>query len=121
VCYIGSISGILTTPFTGAYCASKSAVHSLSDALRMELAPFNIKVMTVQPGGIISDIGKTASAGISDTDNYYSAYSEISDAIKERTLASQINATPVEDFAKDVVNGILDKNPRPVIRLGRKR
>lgn len=34
---IGSISGVVTTPFAGAYCASKAALHSLSEALRMEL------------------------------------------------------------------------------------
>ncbi|MBO6275834.1 MAG: SDR family NAD(P)-dependent oxidoreductase, partial [Pseudomonas sp.] len=39
---IGSVSGVLVTPFAGAYCASKAAVHALSDALRMELAPFAI-------------------------------------------------------------------------------
>jgi len=32
---IGSVSGVLVTPFAGAYCASKAAVHALSDALRM--------------------------------------------------------------------------------------
>src|SRR5690606_14179019 len=36
---IGSVSGVLTTPFSGAYCATKAALHKLSDALRMELAP----------------------------------------------------------------------------------
>jgi short-subunit dehydrogenase len=29
---IGSVSGVLVTPFAGAYCASKAAVHALSDA-----------------------------------------------------------------------------------------
>ncbi len=29
----GSISGILTTPFAGAYCASKAALHALSDGI----------------------------------------------------------------------------------------
>lgn len=47
---IGSVSGVLVTPFAGAYCASKAAVHGLTDALRLELAPFGIQVMEVQPG-----------------------------------------------------------------------
>ena len=49
---IGSVSGVVTTPFAGAYCASKAALHSLSEAMRMELAPFNIQVVTVQAGAI---------------------------------------------------------------------
>ncbi len=32
---IGSIVGLFTTPFAGAYCSSKAALHALSDALRM--------------------------------------------------------------------------------------
>jgi len=57
---IGSVSGVLVTPFAGAYCASKAAVHALSDALRMELAPFGIRVMEVQPGAIASSFAKNA-------------------------------------------------------------
>ncbi len=59
---IGSVSGVLVTPFAGAYCASKAAVHALSDALRMELAPFGIRVMEVQPGAIDTSFAKNAGA-----------------------------------------------------------
>ena len=58
---IGSVSGVLVTPFAGAYCASKAAVHALSDALRLELAPFGVQVMEVQPGAIASSFAKNAS------------------------------------------------------------
>jgi len=36
---VGSIVGLFTTPFAAACCSSKAAVHSLTDALRMELKP----------------------------------------------------------------------------------
>jgi short-subunit dehydrogenase len=49
--------GLFTTPFAGVYCSSKSAIHALSDALRMELAPFSIAVVTIQPGGVRSSFG----------------------------------------------------------------
>jgi len=116
---IGSVSGILPTPFAGSYCASKTAVHSLSDALRLELAPFNINVITVQPGGIKSELGNTAHKGISDNKSESSFYSAIANAIEERALASQINATPVDEFAEQLVSEILKQNPKPVIRLGK--
>ena len=57
---IGSVSGVLVTPFAGAYCASKAAVNALSDALRLELAPFGIRVMEVQPGAIASQFADNA-------------------------------------------------------------
>ena len=49
---ISSIGGRLTTPLGGWYHATKYAVEALSDALRMELRPFGIDVVVVEPGGI---------------------------------------------------------------------
>ncbi|WP_287127859.1 SDR family oxidoreductase [Candidatus Cyanaurora vandensis] len=49
---LSSIAGVLTLPFEGLYHASKYAVEALSDALRMELAPFNIQVSVIQPGPV---------------------------------------------------------------------
>lgn len=116
---IGSVSGILPSPFAGAYCASKTAVHSLSDALRVELSPFNVRVVTVQPGGITSELGNTAHKGISRPDDTPSFYSAVASAIEERALASQKNATPVADFAEQLMAELLKENPSPVIRLGK--
>ncbi len=45
-----SINGLLATPFQGAYTASKHAIEGYSQALRMEVAPWQIQVMVVQPG-----------------------------------------------------------------------
>ena len=49
---ISSMGGRLTTPLGGWYHATKYAVEALSDALRMELRPFGIDVVVVEPGGI---------------------------------------------------------------------
>ncbi|SGZ27141.1 BQ5605_C025g10064 [Microbotryum silenes-dioicae] len=54
---IGSIVAYVPTPWAGVYCATKAAVHSLSDTLRMELRGFGIKVVCVAPGAIKSAIG----------------------------------------------------------------
>ncbi|MGQ3888628.1 SDR family NAD(P)-dependent oxidoreductase [Legionella sp. CNM-1927-20] len=51
---VSSVLGIVSMRFRGAYNASKYAVEGLSDTLRLELAPFGIKVITVEPGPIES-------------------------------------------------------------------
>ena len=54
---IGSVVGMVSTPLAGIYSSSKAAVHSLTDALRVELRPFNIRAMIVAPGAITSNLG----------------------------------------------------------------
>jgi NAD(P)-dependent dehydrogenase (short-subunit alcohol dehydrogenase family) len=49
---ISSLGGRLAFPFGGLYSASKFALEGFSDALRMELSPFNIRVSVVEPGPV---------------------------------------------------------------------
>ncbi len=53
---VGSIGGISVLPFVGAYCASKFALEAVTDALRMELAPWGIAVVIVEPGSVATPI-----------------------------------------------------------------
>lgn len=50
---ISSLSGGML-PFAGAYAASKAAAAALTDMLRMELAPFDIKVINLVTGSVLS-------------------------------------------------------------------
>ena len=114
---VGSIVGLLTTPFAGAYCSSKAAIHSLSDALRMELAPFGIRVVTVQPGGVKSSFGEHAEAALRLPVD--SMYKPVENGIHARAQAGQVGATPAEEFVVPVVAAILAAEPPVVIRGGR--
>lgn len=117
---VGSISGIVTTPFAGAYCASKAALHSLSDALRMELAPFGIQVMTLQPGAIISGIGESSKKHLDGVVADTSWYADLADNIQARSNASQVGATPTDEFAAQVVERVMRSDPPAVLRMGKK-
>jgi len=117
VANVGSIVGILTTPFAGAYCSSKAAIHSLSDALRMELAPFGIEVVTIQPGGVRSAFGDHAEEGIRLPPD--SVYLPVEKGIRARAQAGQQDATPVEAFVVPVVDGLLQRKPPAIIRGGK--
>jgi NAD(P)-dependent dehydrogenase (short-subunit alcohol dehydrogenase family) len=114
---IGSVSGITTTPFSGAYCATKAALHSLSDAQRMELAPFGIDVITVQPGAIQSKFGDNSLTNVLQRITPESLYAPLKDAIKARATASQDNPTPAAEFAESLVEQLSNK-PKAVIRIG---
>ncbi len=115
---IGSVSGILTSPFAGAYCASKAAVHSLSEAYRMELAPFGISVVTVQPGAIASSFGDNAGAVTEDLIRQDSAYRSIESAIRRRARASQERPTSAEEFSRILCRHMNSGKPPAVIRIG---
>jgi len=117
---IGSVSGITATPFSGPYCASKAAFHALSDSLRMELAPFGIKVIIVQPGAIESNFGKNADKTVTEVLKPDSWYASINEFIHKRAYTSQDSSTPVDKFTDYLLKIILKKNPPPVIRSGKK-
>jgi NAD(P)-dependent dehydrogenase (short-subunit alcohol dehydrogenase family) len=64
---VTSVNGFLTVPFQGAYCASKAAFEAVSDALRMELAPWRMSVSVIEPGYVATKILEKAN------DNFASA------------------------------------------------
>lgn len=56
---IGSMGGQMTFPVGGAYHATKYAMESLTDALRVEVKPFGIQVALIQPGYVVTDFTHT--------------------------------------------------------------
>src|SRR5208282_3844521 len=59
---IGSLSGLISSPFSGPYCASKFALEALTDSLRLELRPWKIHVSIVEPGFIQTPIANKSLA-----------------------------------------------------------
>jgi short-subunit dehydrogenase len=57
---VSSAAGRVSTPFMGAYCASKFALEAMSDALRVELRPFGVRVVLIEPGPIRTSFGEVA-------------------------------------------------------------
>lgn len=117
---IGSVIGVVAVPYSGGYCASKAALHMLSDSLRLELAPFGIDVVSVQPGAVKSELSKTGSRDLERFAGDGSRYARAYDDIKERAGLAQQDPTDNRDFARKLV-GILSKDGKPpsLIRLGR--
>jgi NADP-dependent 3-hydroxy acid dehydrogenase YdfG len=57
---MSSAAGKVSTPFAGWYSASKHAVEALSDALRMEVQPFGIRVVLIEPSAIKTEFDDIA-------------------------------------------------------------
>lgn len=53
---IGSMMAFLPMPYSAAYCASKHAIHGLSESIDHEVRNFGIRVVVVEPGFIRTDI-----------------------------------------------------------------
>lgn len=115
---ISSVSGVMPTPFAGAYCASKAALNAASDSLRMELRPLGIDVVTVQPGGIRSAFGDRAAEQVTMAAD--SPFQAVRDGVLARANESQAQATPADVFAKDLVQQLAQARRPSVVRLGHK-
>lgn len=63
---ISSISGTDVYPNGSVYCGTKFAVNAISKAMRIELAPFNIKVSTVSPGAVNTEFSVVRFKGDED-------------------------------------------------------
>jgi NAD(P)-dependent dehydrogenase (short-subunit alcohol dehydrogenase family) len=115
---IGSVVGELPTPFAGAYCASKAALHMLSDVLRMEVAPFGIDVISVMPAAVRSNIAAAGSVGLERYAADDSRYRAVHGQIEKRAQASQVDPMETDVFATRLVELVTRSSPPRVVRLG---
>ncbi|KAK5126707.1 hypothetical protein LTR85_009641 [Meristemomyces frigidus] len=112
---IGSLAGKMPYAFGSVYGASKAALHSYSDALRLELAPFDVRVVTIVTGGVISNISRTHRTLAEG-----SLYAPLAKAYEERQTHSQANGIPNEQYAASVVRQVLTRPSKDTIWEGGK-
>ncbi|GAW01094.1 short chain dehydrogenase reductase [Lentinula edodes] len=113
VAHVGSIAGIFPLPFSASYNGSKAAVHALSNTLRVELAPFNIKVVNLLTGGVTSNISRPL---FLPENSLYRPIEQI--LLQKRVGISQ--AMPTAQYARRVATELLDSKPRAWFWLGDK-
>jgi len=103
---ISSAAGRQVSPLVGGYAASKHALEAMSEALRVELAPFGIKVSIVELGAVDSAFGTNRTV-VEDAD-----YAPIITHFRNRIMASRANPTSSEDVASAVADIIESNAPR---------
>ena len=104
---ISSMGGRLTTPLGGWYHATKYAVEALSDALRMETAPFDIDVVVIEPGGIRTEWSGIAADHLEETAEgsaYASQIKAVANSMRsESTNKRQSPPSVIADTVKKIV------------------
>jgi NAD(P)-dependent dehydrogenase (short-subunit alcohol dehydrogenase family) len=110
---ISSVGGRLVYPTGGWYHASKYAVEALSDALRVEVAPFGVGVAVVEPGLIRTEFETVASGGLADgaDGSAYAALRRHADAMMRQAYRSRAAADPAA-VAEVVVRAVEARRPR---------
>ena len=104
---ISSIVGRMALPYASSYVATKFAVEGLSESLRYELAPFNIRVKLVEPGSIQTEFGK-GSMQTAVSDPYRASMNKFLSVFAK----SSVRAARPEDVAKVIYSAANDSSNR---------
>jgi len=103
---LSSVFGLVAPPEQTAYCASKFAVRGFTEALRHELEETNVRVSTVHPGGIKTDIARHSRIGKDTPEGNKKQGVEFFDEVAK---------TSPERAAETILRGIKAENPRILI------
>ena len=103
VVMIGSLAAVMPYVFGSVYNASKAALHAYANTLRVEMAPFGVKVITIVTGGVKSRIAAHVTYILPEN----SVYAPVEENYNRRQKYSQEGAMPNEAYAESVVSQVL--------------
>jgi NAD(P)-dependent dehydrogenase (short-subunit alcohol dehydrogenase family) len=109
---IGSIGGLVAIPFQGLYSASKFALEGLTESLRIEMSPFGVRVVLIEPGD--HRTGLTGNRLMTAASQTNPAYRERFQIAAERMAKDEQNGPPPERVAR-LLHTIVNKR-RPGLR-----
>jgi len=106
---LGSVSGRVVVPMVGAYHASKWAVEALVEALRLELLPFGVRVVLIEPGPFRTELHtkqiQAAGAGRAD-----SPYADLLAAYERQS--SRMRRADVEKLVRVIERAATARSPK---------
>ncbi|KZL74860.1 short-chain dehydrogenase [Colletotrichum incanum] len=103
---VASIVARIPFPFSAAYNASKAAVSSYSDTLRLELSPVGVRVTTIFMGEVSTRLMSQDNISFEEE----SLYADIEHKVKERSVQHAKASMTPDVFSKQVVSQILSDN-----------
>ncbi len=117
---LSSMGGKIYTPLGAWYHASKHAVEGWSDCLRLELAPFGIDVIIIEPGLIDTDFGSTLLQPMlqrSDSGAYAELARSVAAATDKTYQTGQ--ATPPVVVARTISRALRARRPKTRYAVGK--
>jgi NAD(P)-dependent dehydrogenase (short-subunit alcohol dehydrogenase family) len=117
IVFVSSLSGRVANPMMGAYNASKYALEGMADALRMELSPWGVKVVLVEPAQTDTDLWRNADETVEQTvaalsDEHRQLYNKHITGMRKVVRLSQKMAAPVDGVAAVIEKALTDRRPR---------
>ncbi|MGM9886907.1 MAG: oxidoreductase [Lactococcus sp.] len=116
---ISSMGGKIWTPFGAWYHATKFAVEGFSDSLRLEVKPFGIDVILIEPGGIATDWGEIAAEHLieSSSEGAYKTLA-LSGAASLRKMYTGNQLTSPDVIANCIRKAVQKKKPKTRYLIG---
>ena len=115
---VSSVAGKVVIPFAAPYCASKHALEAVSDALRVEVASFGIRVVVVEPGPIETRFADRARSEVAPLLDRPGPYRELYVGAKRAMEGDfQKGRRPPEAVARVIVDAIESTRPRTRYRV----
>lgn len=121
---ISSVSGRIAPPFLGPYAASKFALEALSDSLRVELRPWGLRVILIEPGPIATPIwGKGEADALADRADLPadSPYAATVPRVRAMIRRAASRGLPAERVAEAILLALTAPHPRARYLLTRHR
>jgi NAD(P)-dependent dehydrogenase (short-subunit alcohol dehydrogenase family) len=117
---IGSAAGLVTPPASGAYSMTKYSLEALSDALRLEVASFGIRVVLIEPGAVRSEFITTSQQTIPTAadDLYRTFMANLATMIERTHRPGARGILEPDDVARVVVRAITADKPKARYRIG---
>jgi len=117
IVFVSSLSGRVSTPMTGAYSGSKFALEAMADALRLELRPWRIPLVLVEPAQTDTDMGSTAGDLLETsvatlTPDQVRLYQGHIDGQRNAIPKSQTMAAPADGVAAVIERALTARRPR---------
>jgi short-subunit dehydrogenase len=110
---MSSDSGFFATPFVGPYCSSKFALEGYSDSLRREITPYDVKVILIEPGRIVTAIWDKGEKILTDAKYTHSMFWKESKALGQYSIRKgKTTGLPPIAVAQTVYQALILENPK---------